>query len=286
MKIAITTDSSSGISSEEAEAFNITVIPIPVIIENQTFYEGIDITVEQIYNALEQGKKVGTSQPTPYMLTSSWEKLLSKGYERIIHIPIARELSSSYDTACVQAQQLQGKVFVVNNHRISIPLREATLKAKELSKKAFTAEEIKNYLESVGNYYRIYLAVDTLEYLCRSGRIHVLTATVGNLLNIKPMLSIEDGSLHFVSRQRGMLKAKKTMLDNLQNEFYLRFANSSVENMTLGIAGTDISDSIVTELKERLSSLFQCKKIYYNELPACVGCHVGRGAIGIGFCFD
>lgn len=285
MKIAVTTDSSSGISPSEAEEAGISVIPIPIVIDGESFYEGADFTAEQLYAALDSGKRVSTSQPSPQSVAECWDGLLAKGYE-IVHLPIARELSSSYDTACALAKGREGKVTVVDNHRISIPLREAVFKAKEMAEGGRSAAEIRTELEACGRKYGIYITVDTLEHLRRGGRISFFTAMAGSLLNIKPVLNIRDGKIEPVSRRHGLRKGIAAMFEYLKKYFAEHFSGEDTDRMTLGVAGTALPGTLIGELKEKLLAAFPSGKVYYNELPACVGCHTGTGAVGIGCCFD
>ena len=286
MKIAITTDSSSGILPDEAKQLGIAVIPIPVLIEGDCYFEGVDLSVKQLYAALGEGKRVSTSQPAPFSVQKCWKNLIHEGYEHIIHIPIAKELSSSYDTALTAARGMDGRVTVVNNHRLSIPLREAALHAKRMADEGSDVKQIVNRLESFGTCYGIFITVNTLDYLGRSGRIGRVAASVGNMLNIKPVVEIEEGSLAVIARPRGFHKAISEMFERLKILYDKEFSALDTKIMTLGVAGTALDQAIIDELQERLLQEYPCKKIYYNELPACVGCHIGPGAVGIGFCFD
>ena len=286
MATAIVTDGSSGMSPAEGEELGITVIPIPILIDGRPFTEGEDgFCARSLYAALRAGKRAGTSQPSPLAVRQCWEGLLSRGYDHVIHMPIARRLSSSYDMACALAADMGGRVSVVDDGRISIALREAALKAKRMADGGCPPEEIVARLNAMGGKCRIFVAVGTLEYLARGGRIGAVTATLGNILNIKPVVQIVEGRLTVVSRQRGTIKSREDIFARLRAEF-AAFSSLDRADMTMGVAGTDLPESEREALMARLLREFPCKKVYYNELPACVACHVGPGAAGIGFCFD
>ena len=209
MNIAVTTDSSSGILAVEAEKMGVGFLPIPIIIDGETYYEGVNITPADVYAALESDKRITTSQPSPLALRDLRDGLLDTGCEKILHLPITSALSSSYATAAALSKEYDGRVRVVNNNRISVPLREAVKSALRMVKKGMNADEIADRLERDGENYSVYITVDTLEYLQKSGRISAFTAQIGKLFGIKPVLSIRKGVISLYSKQRGMKKAKK-----------------------------------------------------------------------------
>lgn len=260
-------------------------MPIPIIIEGETFYEGYDITPKQVYAAMKAGKRITTSQPSPQSLTDMWDGLLGKGYDSVIHVPIASELSSSFRTAKAMAENYGGKVLVADNHRISVPLREALRSAVRMAQKGMDAKDIVQNLEKNGDNYSVYITVDTLEYLQKSGRISAFTAQVGKLFGIKPVLSIRKGLISFFSKQRGMKKSKKVMFKSLADDAE-KFSSLDYNKMTLAVAGTAVDEEEAAEIQNTLAEMFPGRPVYYNELPACVGCHTGEGAVGLGFCFD
>lgn len=286
MNIAVTTDSSSGILAVEAEKMEVGFLPIPIIIDGETYYEGVNITPADVYAALESDKRITTSQPSPQSLRDLWDGLLDTGCEKILHLPITSALSSSYATAAALSKEYDGRVRVVNNNRISVPLREAVKSALRMVKNGMNADEIADRLERDGENYSVYITVDTLEYLQKSGRISAFTAQMGKLFGIKPVLSIRKGVISLYSKQRGMKKSKKEMFRSLAADVKTRFAGLDKNRMTVCVAGTCVDKKEIAEIKDTLSEMFPGRPVCYDELPACIGCHTGGGAVGIGVCFD
>ena len=215
MKIAIVTDSNSGITQRQAEQEGIFVVPMPFMINGQTYYEDIDLTQEQFYEKLAEGADISTSQPTPESVTGLWDRLLEE-YDQIVHIPMSSGLSGSCQTAMMLAQDYEGKVFVVNNHRISVTQRQSALDAKRLAEEGKTGEEIAALLYETRYDSSIYITVDTLKYLKKGGRVTPAAAALGTLLRIKPVLTIQGEKLDAFAKARTMKQAKTIMLSALK----------------------------------------------------------------------
>ena len=195
MKTAVMTDTNSGIMKAEADSMGIFLIPMPVIIDDETHYEGIDLTEDSFYGSLTGGQNVSTSQPSPGDLMDLWDDILEQGYDEIIHIPMSSGLSASCSTAISLSDDYDGKVQVADNHRISVTQRESVMHAKKLAEAGKSAKEIKEVLEAEAYNSSIYIAVDTLEFLKKGGRVTAAGAALGSVLNIKPILTIQGGKL-------------------------------------------------------------------------------------------
>ena len=195
MKTAVMTDTNSGIMKAEADSMGIFLIPMPVIIDDETHYEGIDLTEDSFYGSLIGGQNVSTSQPSPGDLMDLWDDILEQGYDEIIHIPMSSGLSASCSTAISLSDDYDGKVQVADNHRISVTQRESVMHAKKLAEAGKSAKEIKEVLEAEAYNSSIYIAVDTLEFLKKGGRVTAAGAALGSVLNIKPILTIQGGKL-------------------------------------------------------------------------------------------
>ena len=194
MKTAVMTDSNSGITKEEADRLGIFLLPMPVIIDEQTYYEGINLEQRFFYESLIEGHDVSTSQPSPGDVMDMWKQILSKGYDEIIHIPMSSGLSSSCATAIGLAEDFQGKVQVADNHRISVTMRIAVMEALHMANEGRSAREIREDLEKRAYDSSIFLAVDDLKYLKKGGRITPAAAALGTVFHIKPVLTIQLGS--------------------------------------------------------------------------------------------
>ena len=282
MKIAILTDTNSGISSTEAEELGIFLIPMPVIIDDETFYEGQNITEEAFYQALASDKKVTTSQPSPADVLDYWDFLLQKGFDEVVYIPMSSGLSNSCHAAMGFAEDYDAKVFVVDNHRISVTLKSSVIMAKKLSDIGKSGSEIKSILEEDAYHSSIYISGNTLTYLKRGGRITPAAAMIGSVLNIKPILTIQGEKLDSFSKARSMKKCEQRMIEALLNDKEKRFADVPNEQLSIGAAGTCLSEEEQLNWKHALEEAFPGADVFYNPLSASIGCHTGPGAAGVG----
>lgn len=284
MKTAVMTDSNSGITPEEGKKIGIYSLPMPVIIEGDVFYEGKNITQEEYYGAMTSGKNVTTSQPSPRDVMDMWDGILKEGYEQVVYIPMSSALSASCHAAIQLSEEYDGKVQVVDDHRISVTMRESVLEAKWMANQGMTAEEIKKKLEENAYNSSIYIAVDTLEYLKKGGRVTAAGAAIGAVLNIKPVLTIQGEKLDAFTKVRGMKKAELKMLEAIEEDLNTRFADVDRKQLRLGAAGTFQKQEDADQWYKMVKDTFENEidDIYYDSLSFSIGCHVGPNAIGIG----
>ena len=284
MKTAVMTDSNSGITPEEGKKIGIYSLPMPVIIEGDVFYEGKNITQEEYYGAMTSGKNVTTSQPSPGDVMDMWDGILKEGYEQVVYIPMSSALSASCHAAIQLSEEYDGKVQVVDDHRISVTMRESVLEAKWMANQGMTAEEIKRKLEENAYNSSIYIAVDTLEYLKKGGRVTAAGAAIGAVLNIKPVLTIQGEKLDAFTKVRGMKKAELKMLEAIEEDLNTRFADVDRKQLRLGAAGTFQKQEDADQWYNMVKDTFENEidDIYYDSLSFSIGCHVGPNAIGIG----
>lgn len=284
MKTAVMTDSNSGITPEEGKKIGIYSLPMPVIIEGDVFYEGKNITQEEYYGAMTSGKNVTTSQPSPGDVMDMWDSILKEGYEQVVYIPMSSGLSASCHAAIQLSEEYDGKVQVVDDHRISVTMRESVLEAKWMANQGMTAEEIKKKLEENAYNSSIYIAVDTLEYLKKGGRVTAAGAAIGAVLNIKPVLTIQGEKLDAFTKVRGMKKAELKMLEAIEEDLNTRFADVDRKQLRLGAAGTFQKQEDADQWYKMVKDTFENEidDIYYDSLSFSIGCHVGPNAIGIG----
>lgn len=284
MKTAVMTDSNSGITPEEGKKIGIYSLPMPVIIEGDVFYEGKNITQEEYYGAMTSGKNVTTSQPSPGDVMDMWDGILKEGYEQVAYIPMSSALSASCHAAIQLSEEYDGKVQVVDDHRISVTMRESVLEAKWMANQGMTAEEIKKKLEENAYNSSIYIAVDTLEYLKKGGRVTAAGAAIGAVLNIKPVLTIQGEKLDAFTKVRGMKKAELRMLEAIEEDLNTRFADVDRKQLRLGAAGTFQKQEDADQWYKMVKDTFENEidDIYYDSLSFSIGCHVGPNAIGIG----
>ncbi|EOS22188.1 DegV family EDD domain-containing protein [Lachnospiraceae bacterium 3-1] len=279
-KIAVVTDSNSGITQKEAKEYGVNVLPMPFFINGETYFEDIDLTQEQFYEKLEGNAEISTSMPAVGSVTDLWDKLLEE-YEEIVHIPMSSGLSSSCETAFVLAHEYEGKVQVVDNQRISVTQKQSVLDAVELVKQGKNAEEIKKYLEETKFDSSIYIMVDTLAYLKKGGRITPAAAALGTLLKLKPVLQIQGEKLDAFAKARTVKQAKNIMIDAVKNDFTKRFGDEAGENMHLYIAYTKDRETAL-DFKSQVEEAFPKGEVtMVDPLSLSVACHIGPGSLAL-----
>ena len=279
-KIAVVTDSNSGITQEQAKEYGVNVLPMPFFINGETYFEDIDLTQEQFYEKLENDAEISTSMPAVGSVTDLWDSLL-KEYEEILHIPMSSGLSSSCETAIMLSQEYEGRVQVVNNQRISVTQKQSVLDAAELVKRGLNAEEIKNYLEKTKFDSSIYIMVDTLYYLKKGGRVTPAAAALGTLLKLKPVLQIQGDKLDAFAKARTLKQAKNIMTAAVRNDFTKRFGDETGENMNLFIAYTKDREAAL-EFKAQVQEVFPKGDIkMVDPLSLSVACHIGPGSLAL-----
>lgn len=284
MRTAVMTDSNSGITKIEAEEMGIFLIAMPVIIDGETHFEGQDLTQENFYQSLINGKDISTSQPAPGFVMEMWNQILESGYDQVVYIPMSSGLSNSCETAVSLSREFDGKVCVVDNHQISIPMRESVLDAVDMAKDGKSAEEIRRKLEDSAYDSSIYIAVDTLESLKKGGRITPAGAALGAVFNVKPILTIQGEKLDAYAKVRGMKKCRHKMIEAVKNDLNTRFQSVDRSRIVIGTAGAGLSREEEEQWKNEVAEAFPQIEVYYNPLAVCIGCHVGPGAMGMGIC--
>ena len=278
MKVAVVTDSNSGITQSKAKELGISVIPMPFMINEETFEEDINLTQEQFYEKLVEGAEISTSQPSPETVMNLWSELL-KTYDEIVHIPMSSALSSSCQTAMMLAEDFDGRVFVVDNQRISVTQYQSALDAMELARVGLSGAQIKEILEREARESSIYIMVDTLKYLKKGGRVTPAAAALGTVLNLKPVLQIQGEKLDAFSKVRGWKAAKRTMLKAIEKDLEERFSEVR-EDMVLGMAYT-CSKEEAQEWKQEIAEKFPEYEIVEGPLSLSVACHIGPGAMAV-----
>lgn len=275
-KTAIATDSNSGISQEMAKRLGISVIPMPFTIDDQLYFEDVTLTQEQFYEKLQSDCTITTSQPAPGDVMDLWDRLLTE-YDEVVYIPMSSGLSNSCETALMLAEDYDGKVFVVNNQRISVTQKRSVLDAIELAKQGRSGVEIRDFLEETKLESSIYITVDTLKYLKQGGRVTPAAAAIGTILNIKPVLQIQGEKLDSFAKARGFRQAKKIMLDAVEKDMRQRFAGQKVHLQ----AAYTCSEADALEWKQEIEERFPGYEADLDKLTLSIACHIGPGAIAI-----
>ena len=280
-RIAITTDSNSGILPNEYEEQGVFVLPMPFLVNGSAYFENVNLSQADFYTLLNADAKVSTSQPSVGELTEFWTELL-KDYEELIHIPMSSGLSESCSSAKRLATEFNGKVTVVDNRRISVSLKRSVLDAVFLRDEGKTATEIKKYLEETASDSSIYIAVDTMKYLKKGGRVTSAAATIGTILKIKPVLAIKGEKLDKFALPRNTVKAKETMKNAIKNDLDTQFAKFVERGeMEIYVAHTNDEEgakAFVEELQKFFPNVLVKE---YAPLPLSVACHIGPNALAV-----
>lgn len=284
MKTAVVTDTNSCLSVKECEQLGIYLLPMPVIIEETSYLEGVDITHAQLYEAMKQKKNISSSQPSPASVLELWNRVFADGYDEIVYLPMSSGLSGSYAYAAQFALDYNGKVQVVDDHRISFSLKESVLDARYLASQGYHAAEIKATLEENALHASIYISVNSLEYLKKSGRVTPAAAAIANVIQLKPVLTIQGERLDSHAKVRGMKQARRKMLEALKEDIQTRFADVPASQLRLGTAGTFEDPEEAKEWLQALKDAFPQYESYYIPLSCSIACHVGINAAGTGVC--
>ncbi len=278
-KVAIMTDSNSGITQKEAKELGICVLPMPFYFDGQLYYEDIDLTQEEFYVKLQESKEITTSMPLVGDLIDQWEALL-KEYDEVVYIPMSSGLSSSCETAYMLSQDYDGKVQVVNNQRISVTMKLSVFDAMRLAREGRTAAEIKQILEDTKFDSTIYIMVDTLEYLKKGGRLTPAVAAIGTLLKIKPVLQIRGEKLDTFAKARTVKQGKQIMMDAIAADMENVLHDPTGEHTVISMAHTANEDEALRFREEALAR-WPGREIFVDPLSLSVSCHIGPGALAI-----
>ena len=284
MKIAISTDGNSGFTRKEAEGLGITIIPTPVIINGEIYLEDISLTQQLFYEKLTGNAQISTSQPSPESLKENWDKLLEE-YDEVVYVPISSGLAAAYDTAYQLTQtdeKYEGKVFAVDNHRVSITQKQSLFDALKMAKEGKTGKEITEWLTETGPKSSIYITVDTLTYLRKGGRLNPAVAFVGNLLKIKPVLQCHGEKFDQFTKARKISDAKVAMITAIKNDLEVKFKSEyEAGKMTLQVAHTQNLEAAMKFKAEIEEAIPNVELTFVDSLSLSVSCHIGPGALAL-----
>ena len=279
MRVAIVTDTNSGISVAEGARLGVFVLPMPLLVDGRLRFEGVDLTADEFYAAQQAGHSLSTSQPSPGDVIDLWDRVL-EDHDALVYIPMSSGLSTSCQTATALAEDYDGRVQVADLRRISVTQKLAVLDGLELAKLGCTAVEIREELERVSMDAMIYIGVETLTYLRRGGRVTPAAAAMGNLLNIKPLLKIQGDRLDAYAKVRGVKACKQRAVEAtresveqfLQKGWYFH----------VGTAHTYRTQEEIQAWQQTLEDNFPGIPATHGELALSIGCHTGPGAFGMG----
>lgn len=282
-KIAIITDSNSGITQAQGKELGIYVLPMPFMIGEETYFEDITLTQEEFYRRLSEDQQMVTSQPSPEAVMEIWDEAL-KNHDEVVHIPMSSGLSGSCQSAMMLAEDYEGKVQVVNNQRISITQRQSVLDAMLLVERGMDAAQIKEFLEADKYNSSIYIMLDTLHYLKKGGRITPAAAALGTILRLKPVLQIQGDKLDAFAKARTSAQGKALMIGAIKSDMEKRFGGATPENMWMQIAysqDTAAAEKFLEEVREAFPGF---EEVYLGKLSLSVACHIGPGSLALACC--
>lgn len=280
MRIAVATDSNSGITPSEAKELGVYVVPMPFMIDEKEYLEDISLTQDEFYEKLAEGVDVVTSQPSPDTVIKFWEGLL-KEYDEIVYIPMSSGLSSSCETAVMLAEEeFEGKVFVANNQRISVTQRQSVIDALKLVENGYSGSEIRDILEKDKFNSTIYIMVGTLSYLKKGGRITPAVYALGTLLKIKPILSIYGEKLDSFANARTIIHGKNTMINAIKNDMKNRLKSTDPKDYDLAIAYSHDREAALA-FAEEVKKEFPDNDVFVAPLSLSVACHIGPSSLAL-----
>ena len=279
-KVAIVTDSNSGITQDLARDLGVSVIPMPFYINEKLYLEGITLSQEEFYERLKNEESISTSQPGPADVCGLWNTLL-ESYDQIVHIPMSSGLSASCDTASGLAREYDGKVPVVEHQRISVTQKQSVLDALTLRDAGRDALQIRQVLEEQKSDSSIYITLETLKYLKKGGRVTPAAAAIGTVLNLKPVLQIQGDKLDAYSKTRGKKQAKRVMVKAMQNDWENRFAEYVKRGEMCLQSAYAGNEEEALEFKKELEEAFPGQEIVLDPLSLSVACHIGYGAVAV-----
>ncbi len=278
-KVAIITDSNSGITQAESKKIGISVVPMPFMIGSKTYYEDINLSREKFFRKMAKDEQILTSQPAPTEVLKVWDKAL-KDFEEILYIPMSSGLSGSCQSAMMLASDYDGRVQVVNNQRISVTQKRSCLDAMELAERGMNAAEIRRVLEQTKFDASIYITLETLQYLKKGGRITPAAAAIGSLLRIKPVLQIKGEKLDAFAKARTMSQAKTTMITAMKNDIQNLYGGLESKDVWLYAVDAQYPEGIAL-FQQEIETSFPGYFVEHDNLSLSVCCHIGPEALAI-----
>ena len=278
-KVAVMTDSNSGITQLEGKEMGIGVVPMPFTIDDKTYYEDINLTREEFFQMMADGKDIVTSQPAPGDLMDMWDKALEKN-DQIVYIPMSSGLSGSCQNARMLASDYSGRVFVVNNQRISVTQKRSVQDAINLAENGYDAARIREILERERFDASIYIMLDTLKYLKKGGRITPAAAAIGTLMRIKPVLQIKGERLDAFSKARTLAQGKTTMINAIHHDIETLYGGIDGGNVWMYAVHAQVPEAFAAFHKE-VQAAFPALPVEEGQLSLSVCCHIGPGALAM-----
>ena len=280
MSIRIITDSACDLSTERIQKYNIDVIPILVYLNDVEYKDGETLKATELYNNMRDGKIYKTAQIPPQVFTEKFTEYAKKG-EQCIYIAFSSGLSGTYNSAMMAKNEVledypEFDIDIIDTKCASVGFGLVVYKAAQMAYQGKMKDEIIQAVNFYSQHMEHIFTVDDLEYLYRGGRVSRAAAIVGSMLNIKPILDVEDGKLIPIEKVRGRNKVLKRMIDIMEER------GVDLANQTIGINHGDDIDGAM-KLKEMIESKFGCDKFVINIIGCSIGSHSGPGTLSVFF---
>ena len=277
MKIKITSDSTCDLSKELLEKYDITLFPLTVIKDDKAYADGVTITTDDIFAHVAAGGSLCSTTAGSMGEYLDLFKKYADSYDAIVHISLSSELSSSYQNACLAAEEFSN-VVVIDSQNLSTGQGLVVLKACELTNCASSLEEIKQKLNDFTSKVEASFLVDRLDYLVKGGRCSSVAALGANLLNLKPCIEVKNGKMGVVKKYRG--NYSKCLSAYVKD----RIANrDDLDRNTLFITRSPVSDECLQAVEAAIEEFADFENIYWTMAGCTISCHCGPGTLGVLF---
>ncbi len=276
-KIKIITDSTCDLNKAVIDKYNIEVLPLLINMENKTYMDGIDITLQEYLNKIENSQEFpSTTQVNPYRFYECYKKYLDEGY-KIVSIHLSSKMSGTYQSSCIAKNMLESEdIITIDSYNVTSGLGLLVLKACKLKEAGCSVFEIEEKVKEAIPHIKSALAFDSLDNLVKGGRLSKTVGAIGGLLDIKLILTIKDGEMAVIDKARGRKKAIKAILNNIDKTGI----KSEETSILLQSSDKGILDILRGHMSERQMDFIEC------EVGCVVGTHAGEGACGIFYVED
>lgn len=273
MPVAVVTDSTAYLPQSLVDQWGVRVAPVVVTIAGRSYEEGVEITPQQVAEALKEWQPVSTSRPTPTEFTSLYQAARDAGADAVVSIHLSAELSGTYESAVLAARTSDFPVEVLDSRSIGMGLGFAVLAAAQAAGAGQELSEVVGAAQRVIDGARVLFYVDTLEYLRRGGRIGAASAMFGTALRVKPLLQVLDGKVQPLEKARTSGKAIARLVDLAVERAAGAPVHVAVQHLDSPVRAQEVADALRVRL--------DVEQVIIGEVGAVVGTHVGPGMVSV-----
>lgn len=275
MKIKITADSTCDITQEIAEKFNFAIVPVGVFFDDKNYKDGVDISTDKLFEFVKTNNKLPkTSANNPGEYEEFFKNELEKGYDALIHFSISSKISSMHQNASLASNEFDGKVFVIDSQSLSTGIALQMIYAHNLASQGLAPNEICEKVNVRRDKVQASFVIETLNYLCKGGRCSRLAMFGANLLKIRPVIALSNGTMDVDKKLRGKY-------DDVVMEYvdYTLEKHNNMDRSCCFLTYSSLDDALVEKIKEKILPLFD--EIYVTRAGTTVASHCGPNTIGI-----